>query len=41
MHVKTVFDEHELVMKKTTRSKTHKEKGQTRTNKDDAKDAKV
>ena len=39
--MKSVFDEHELVMKKTTSSKTHKEKSQTRTNKDDAKDAKV
>ena len=41
MHVKSVFDEQELVMKKTTSSKTHKEKNQIRTNKDDAKDEKV
>ena len=41
MHMKFVFDEQELSMKKTTSSKTHKEKIQTRTNKYDAMDAKV
>ena len=39
--MKSVFDEQVLVMKRTTSSKTHTEKMQTRTNKDDAKDAKV
>ena len=38
--MKSVFDEQELVMKKTTSSKTRTEKSQTRTKKDDAKDAK-
>ena len=33
----SVFDELELVKKKTTSSKTHKEKHQTRTKKDDAR----
>ena len=36
MHMKSVFDELELVMKMTISSKTHKEKNQTTTNKDDA-----
>ena len=35
MHVNSVFDEPELVMKMTISSKSHKE-NQTRTNKDDA-----
>ena len=37
MHVNSVFDELELVIKMTISSKTHKEKNQTRTNKDDAR----
>ena len=37
MHMKSVFDELELVMKMTISSKSHKEKNQTRTNKDDAR----
>ena len=37
MHVNSVFDELELVMKMTKSSKSHKEKNQTRTNKDDAR----
>jgi hypothetical protein len=41
MQAKSVFDELELVMKKTTSSKTHKEKRQTRTKKYDAKDVMV
>ena len=36
MHVNSVFDEIELVMKMTISSKSHKEKNQTRTDKDDA-----
>ena len=36
MRVNSVFDELELVTKMTISSKTHKEKKQTRTNKDDA-----
>ena len=36
MHMKSVFDELEFVKKMTMRSKSHKEKNQTRTNKDDA-----
>ena len=36
MHVNFVFDELELVMKMIKSSETHKEKNQTRTNKDDA-----
>ena len=36
MHVNSVFDEPELVIKMTIRSKTHKE-NQTRTKKDDAR----
>ena len=36
MRVNSVFDELELVIKMTISSKTHKEKNQTRTNKDDA-----
>jgi hypothetical protein len=39
--MKSVFDEEELVMNTNSSSKTHKEKNQPRTNKDDAKDAKV
>jgi hypothetical protein len=39
--MKSVFDEEELVMNTNSSSNTHKEKNQTRTNKDDAKDAKV
>ena len=35
--MKSVFDELELVMKMTTSSKTHREKHQTRTKKDDAR----
>ena len=37
MHVNSVFDELELVIKMTKSSKSHKEKNQTRTNKDDAR----
>ena len=37
MHVNSVFDELEFVMKMTKSSKSHKEKNQTRTNKDDAR----
>ncbi len=37
MHMKSDFDELKLVMKMTISSKTHKEKNQTRTNKDDAR----
>ena len=37
MRVNSVFDELELVIKMTISSKTHKEKNQTRTNKDDAR----
>ena len=37
MHVNSVFDELELVIKMTISSKTHKEKNQTRTKKDDAR----
>ena len=37
MHVNSVFDELELVMKMTISSKSHTEKNQTRTNKDDAR----
>ena len=37
MRVNSVFDELELVTKMTISSKTHKEKNQTRTNKDDAR----
>ena len=37
MHVNSIFDELELVIKMTISSKTHKEKNQTRTNKDDAR----
>ena len=37
MHVNSVFDELELVMKMTKSSKSHKEKNQTITNKDDAR----
>ena len=37
MTVNSVFDELELVIKMTISSKTHKEKNQTRTNKDDAR----
>ena len=37
MHMKSVFDVLELVIKMTISSKTHKEKNQTRTNKDDAR----
>ena len=37
MRVNSVFDELELVIKMTISSKTHKEKNQTRINKDDAK----
>ena len=37
MHMNSVFDELELVKKKTTSSKTHKEKHQTQTKKDDAR----
>ena len=37
MHVNSVFDELELVMKMIKSSKSHKEKNQTRTNKDDAR----
>jgi len=36
MHVNSVFDELELVIKMTIRSKTHKD-NQTRTKKDDAR----
>jgi hypothetical protein len=39
--MKPVFNEEELVMNTNSSSITHKEKNQTRTNKDDAKDAKV
>ena len=37
MHVNSVFDELELIMKMTKSSKSHKEKSQSRTNKDDAR----
>ena len=37
MHTKSVFDELKLVIKMTISSKTHEEKNQTRTNKDDAR----
>ena len=37
MHVNTVFDELELIMNMTKSSKSHKEKNQTITNKDDAR----
>ena len=37
MHVNSVFDELELVMKMTISSKTHKVKHQTRTKRDDAR----
>ena len=37
MHVKSVFEELELVMNMIKSSKSHKEKNQTRTNKDDAR----
>ena len=37
MHEDSVFDELELVMNMTKSSKSHKEKNQTRTNKDDAR----
>ena len=37
MHKKFVLDELELVIKMTISSKSHKEKNQTRTNKDDAR----
>ncbi len=37
MHMDSVFDELELVMKMTISSKTHKEKHQTRTKKYDAR----
>jgi hypothetical protein len=37
MQDNTAFDEPELVMKMTKSSKSHKEKNQTRTNKDDAR----
>ena len=37
MRLNTVFDEVELVTKMTISSKTHKEKNQTRTKKDDAR----
>ena len=37
MHVNSVFDELELVINMTISSKTHKEKNQTRTNKEDAR----
>ena len=37
MRVNSVFDELELVIKMTKSSKSHKEKNQTRTNKDDAR----
>ena len=37
MQVNSVFDELELVIKKTKSSKSHKEKNLTRTNKDDAR----
>ena len=37
MHVNSVFDELELVIKMTISPKSHKEKKQTRTNKDDAR----
>ena len=37
MHMKSVFDELELVKKMTMRSKSHKEKNQTRTKRDDAR----
>ena len=36
MHVNSIFDELKLVKKMTTSSKTHKEKNQTRTKKEDA-----
>ena len=37
MHVNSVFDELELVMKMTKSSKSRKAKNQTRTKKDDAR----
>ena len=37
MRVNSAFDELELVIKLTISSKTHKEKNQTRTKKDDAR----
>src|SRR5215216_4364358 len=37
MHMKTVFDELELVMKMTISSRSHKDKSQTRTKRDDAR----
>ena len=37
MHENSIFDELELVMNMTKSSKSHKEKNQTRTNKDDAR----
>ena len=37
MQVNSVFDELELVNKMTISSRTHKEKNQTRINKDDAR----
>ena len=37
MYVNSVFDELELVMKMTISSKSHKERNQKRTNKDDAR----
>ena len=37
MRVNSVFDELELIIKMTISSKTHIEKNQTRTNKDDAR----
>ena len=37
MRVNSVFDELELVIKMTISSKTHKEKNQIRTKKDDAR----
>ena len=37
MHVNSIFDELELVKKMTISSKSHKEKNQTRTKKQDAR----
>ena len=37
MRVNSVFDDPELDIKMTISTKTHKEKNQTRTNKDDAR----
>ena len=37
MHMKSVFDELELVKKMTMRYKSHKDKSQTRTKRDDAR----